>query len=354
MPATLTDFQILRPRFETSQENSLQWLAKAHSQNSPELYASLQDKLLRIGLGPEKIERRGVVIEDCLHERWHEMEVSYCASHPAGASLEKRMQVYDRVVSEVFERFYCTAKLPEHLIHVTCTGYHSPSGAQKVVAKKEAKTAVTHAYHMGCYAAFPAVRMALALPEADIVHTELCTLHINPALHEMAQLVVESLFADGFIKYSVKQGGPGLQVLALHEEIIPNTEEAMSWGVTERGLKMTLSREVPVLIGRALPAFLETLRQKAGLSSLANARFAVHPGGPKIIEHVARTLNLSPWQISHSLEILKNYGNMSSATLPHVWEALWRDRDVASGTFIISLAFGPGLTLCGGIFQCGR
>jgi predicted naringenin-chalcone synthase len=275
--------------------------------------------------------------------------------------FQKKSEFFDRIVTNLFERFYPEGlSLPNHLIHVTCTGYVDPSPAKKLVVKRGAgqTTTVTHAYHMGCYAAFPALRIAVGFSEpTDIVHTELCTLHMNPSLHETEQLVAQTLFADGYIKYSVQKEGSGsnkgLKVLALHEEIIDDSSEVMKWVCHDWGLKMTLAKEIPVMIARALPRFLETLSQK-GRISIEKAFFAIHPGGPKIIDQVAKILKLEPFQYRHSAEILRLYGNMSSATLPHVWDSMIRDEAVQSGTPIVSFAFGPGLCLSGGVFQCVR
>ena len=345
MGFVLTDFQTIRPEHILSQQQTLDWIAKAHTaaQKEPSFYSEIREKLLRLGLGPDKIQQRGVVIRDCLHENWEEMETY-------NGCFGKRMQLFDKTVTNVFEQFYSEKSLPDHLIHVTCTGYVSPSGAQKIAAKSQTPITVTHAYHMGCYAAFPAIRMAMGLSSSvDVVHTEVCTLHMNPYLHDTGQLIVQTLFADGFIKYTVQKEGPGLKVVSLYEEIIPDSNWAMSWGCESWGLKMTIAKEVPVLIARALPKFLE----KLGASSKA-ALFAIHPGGPKIIEQVAKILELEPWQIAHSRKILQTCGNMSSATLPHIWDLMLKDENIKDGTPIISLAFGPGLTLSGGVFACGR
>ena len=104
-----------------------------------------------------------------------------------------------------------------------------------------------------------------------------------------------------------------------------------------------------MVISRSLPSFVERL--KAGLRLQENILFAIHPGGPKIIEQVKAALNLTEEQVKHSRAVLQNCGNMSSATLPHIWESLARDPEVKPGTQIVSLAYGPGLTACGAIFE---
>ncbi len=291
-------------------------------------------------------------MSDVFHENWEKMQIYNLDHHPRGYGFKERMHFFDQAVEKIFETFYPPeVKLPDHLIHVTCTGYVSPSGAQKLVGRRKGRAFISHAYHMGCYASIPAIRMALGYDQSDIVHTELCTLHMNPCLHETEQLVVQSLFGDGFIAYSVvKQESPGFEVISLHEEIIPDTEACIKWGCEEWGLAMKLTKDVPVQIARALPAFLDRLNIK----DQTKCFFAIHPGGPNIIEQVAKILKLEPWQYTHSKQIMRKYGNMSSATLPHVWESLWKDPSVQEGVEVVSLAFGPGLTLAGGLFKCRR
>jgi predicted naringenin-chalcone synthase len=228
-------------------------------------------------------------------------------------------------------------------------------------------TAVTHAYHMGCYGSIPAIRIASgyaslpssALSNIDIVHTELCSLHMHPLLHRSEQLLVESLFSDGFIKYTLNtQKGTKLhlEVQALHEEQIPNSLKSMTWSCGDNGMDMTLAKDVPVFIARALEGYLKRLCSLAKLQTaiLKDAFFAIHPGGPKILQQIKDLLGLQPFQLEHSEAVLQHFGNMSSATLPHIWEKMLIDSKVQSGARIISLAFGPGLSIVGGLFEKGN
>ncbi len=75
----------------------------------------------------------------------------------------------------------------------------------------------------------------------------------------------------------------------------------------------------------------------------------MHPGGPKVIDATQHALELSDDQVAASRRVLHRYGNMSSATLPHIWTTLLEGGEVAAGTHIASLAFGPGLTICGAV-----
>ena len=280
--------------------------------------------------------------------------------------MSARTDLYAREVEIAFERLYADeSQPPDDLVHVTCTGYVSPSGAQRLVTNRRwgERTRVTHAYHMGCYAAVPALRIASGLARigndarVDIVHTELCSLHFDPSLHTPEQLVVQSLFADGHARYTLRddaRGEPALRLIALHEVLSSGSEDAMQWRLGDNGMRMSLSRELPVQLARTIRPFVTELLAKAGLD-LATERtrciFAIHPGGPKVIDVARDALELDERQVTASRRVLRQFGNMSSATLPHIWAGLLADDEVASGTNVVSVAFGPGLTFAGALLR---
>ncbi len=362
----LTDFQLIRPLYESTQKETLDWLVDAHvkAEGDEQFRSVIKEKLWHVGCKPEHIEKRGHVLSDFLHRDWDKMEVYRLHESPAGATLSVRAKIFQNEVDQIFDRYYPEgASAPDDLIHVSCTGYVSPSGAQKIVSKQGwgQATTVTHAYHMGCYGSIPAIRMGTGFlafdstkKRADIVHTEICSLHSNPSKHQLDQLVSQSLFADGFMKYSLTKASnqPRIKVLALREEIIPHSTKAMTWDVMDWGFQMSLAKEVVVLITRHLKEYLQRLSPK---EIPQNALFAVHPGGPKILKHVQDALQLKDEQMAFSFQVLKEYGNMSSATLPHIWDKILADPNIPSHTPIVSLAFGPGLTISGAYMEkiCG-
>jgi predicted naringenin-chalcone synthase len=376
MTLALTNFQLIRPRYEFSQENTLEWIAKAHAEaeklksnlppeNYQTFYDEIKEKLFKLGTGSGKVKKRGLQFPDFSHHNWHEMQIYNVHERHEGSTHEERLKFYDEATTQIFNEFYPeNAPIPSQLIHVTCTGYVAPSPAQKMLSKKKqpVQTLVTNAYHMGCYASIPAIRMGLGFlhenpkQSVDIVHTEICSLHLNPLFHQTHQLVVQSLFGDGYIKYSLssEKETKGLIPLAIHEELLPDTTEAMTWVAAGWGMQMFIAKEVPVMIARGLENYLKQLANKIGFSFeklLKEGYFAIHPGGPKVIEQIQKILELKHEQIYHSQKILQDYGNMSSATLPHVWKSLLEDDTVPDKSLIVSLAFGPGLNIAGGLFE---
>jgi len=375
--ASLSHFHSIRPPYETKQEDTFEWLIDAHAQSKKTAGASesevflfreeIRKKFWHVGCKPDRIEKRGHILNDFLHRDWDKMEVYRLNQFPAGCDLSVRMLHFESFVDGVFESYYPDgASPPDDIIHVSCTGYISPSGAQKIVSKRGwgSQATVTHAYHMGCYGAFPAIRMGSGFlksgkKQIDIVHTEICSLHSNPSLHQTDQLVSQSLFADGFMKYTLSEetGAPHLKTLGLHEEILPDSIESMTWNVVSWGNALFLSKEIPVLIARSLKGYLKNLCEKASLpeSILEKAMFAIHPGGPKILNQIQERLKLTDAQIAPSFEILKKFGNISSATIPHVWDAILKNPEIETLTPVVSMAFGPGLSISGSIMVkvCG-
>ena len=371
----LNQFQIITPKNRVSQDALLDWIIKCHQVSEP-ISAELIEKLFRrYGVKSTQISQRYLECDDVLSTNFAENEIYRIVDdHVHGASITKRAEFFSTRAYETFRKFYDVSQAPavndrpDHLIHVTCTGYISPSAAQRIVTEEKwnYQTDITHAYHMGCYAALPAVRLANSLVRSevtnaqnfktDIVHTEMCGLHMNPQAQTPEQMVVQTLFADGHVKYSATgiadKTGMNLKILALLEKVVPDSQHDMSWIPAPWGMQMNLSREVPNKIKLELKKFSGELFKKAnlGLDEAMKSVFAVHPGGPKIIDSVQEVLELSENQISESKKILFERGNMSSATLPHVWAEIL-NKKYPLGTKVISYAFGPGLTLFGGVFE---
>jgi predicted naringenin-chalcone synthase len=369
--ALLTRFVSTRPRHVYTQERSLEWLADVHGDShatSEGLDAAGRDRftarvrnaLERCACKPDKISQRGLSVSGIDASDVDGKDLYNLREQPRGKGSKERSRVFARIIDAYFEETYANEALPpDDIIHVTCTGYVSPNGAQKLVGKRDWGTRVTNAYQMGCFAALPALRIASgflanAATRVDLVHTELCSLHLDPTDHSLEQLVVQSLFADGLIRYSmVPEATSGLRVIALHERVLPDSADAMTWIVSDAGMQMTLARDVPARIASVLRGFMVELFAKAnrGVHDLKGSLFAIHPGGPKIIDGVRDVLELTDAQVQTSRDVLFDHGNMSSATLPHIWMRMLDDARIPAGTLIPSLAFGPGLTVCGALLE---
>ncbi|GAB3374582.1 beta-ketoacyl-[acyl-carrier-protein] synthase family protein [Azotobacter armeniacus] len=396
--AVLSDFtpvQLVKPVPQSfTLELSAYGFAQAYCLNNKitdkdgfrQVYMTMKEKFNKYALSAQQIKRRQLIFFPKVSDitvfdgefKIAEPEQAYLrlhdtASDPRGAGLQTRHESFAKVVDQALERmFEDTATAPDDLIHVTCSGYLAPSPVERMAAKREwFETTVTHSYHMGCYGAFPAIKMAhgflasshcgLTPPKGrvDIVHTELLSAHNNIADTRAENIITMTLFADGLIKYSVyteeelrRRGRHGLRVLAINEHLLPDSADDMTWVPGSHQFHMTLTPMVPVVIKRHVRSFVISLLERAGIDFEREKKeltFAIHPGGPKIVEHIQEDLGLADEQVVISKSVFLENGNMSSATVPHILKQILEEVDV--GTRVVCLGFGPGLTVTGMVLE---
>ncbi|MGK5023358.1 3-oxoacyl-[acyl-carrier-protein] synthase III C-terminal domain-containing protein [Janthinobacterium sp. RB2R34] len=349
----------------------------------------MREKIARYAVSTDQINRRQLVLfprvrdvrftggELIVQEPEHaHLRMFVDADDTKGIDLKQRHASYGKIVGDCLEDLFPEESTPpDDLIHVTCSGYLAPSPVERMVARKQwYDTTVTHSYHMGCYGAFPAIKMAhgflassqlseLVAPRerVDIVHTELLSGHHNIEDSGIENIITMSLFADGFIKYSMaspqyarQHGLRGLRVLAFHEHLLPDSADDMTWVPAAHQFQMTLSVMVPVVIKRHVRSFVDKLLGRAGLDFERDKHtlmFAIHPGGPKIVEHIQAELALRDDQVAISKTVFRENGNMSSATVPHILKGILEEKGIAAGTRIVALGFGPGLTVTGLVLE---
>jgi predicted naringenin-chalcone synthase len=244
-----------------------------------------------------------------------------------------------------------------HLISVSCTGMYAPGLDIELVNQLGLRPNVqrTCVNFMGCYAAFNALKLADAICRADpdarvlVVCTELCTLHFQKH-HEEDHLISNALFGDGASAALVlgRPSGdrPHLALEAFHCGLEPDGHTDMAWHVNDFGFEMTLSSYVPKLIQRGIRRLTDDLLHNLPVKLADIRHFAIHPGGRRILETIEKELNLTRLDNAPAYHVLREYGNMSSATVLFVLQELLKGFTASdAGAPVLSFAFGPGLTL---------
>ncbi|MGP3980550.1 type III polyketide synthase [Streptomyces sp. KR80] len=210
--------------------------------------------------------------------------------------------------------------------------------------------------HMGCFAALPALAACANFVRchqrpAVMLNAELSSLHLQPPPWDNGQLVVNSLFGDAMTAAVIQPGtngsgaGPGLDVLAIAARTDTEHEDYMSWNVGDHGFRMGLSPQVPEVLADHLPAMTRDLLSPYGIEFADVRWWAVHPGGPGIVDAVEQCLGLSRADVAISRQVLRDHGNCASAGLVLVMDALQNSTPLEPGQFGVGMAFGPGLTL---------
>ncbi|MEX2501562.1 MAG: type III polyketide synthase [Trueperaceae bacterium] len=247
-----------------------------------------------------------------------------------------------------------------HLITVSCTGFYAPGPDLDVVHGLGLRPTVER-YHlgfMGCYAAFPALRMARAFCRAEpdavvlVVLVELCSLHLRPS-RATDDVIAASVFADGAAAMVVSARAPSGPTLALDrfvDGLAPEGASDMAWTIGDHGFAMTLSAYVPRIVGEKAAFALAPLLEGTGVEPAHVPRWALHPGGRAIVDSVQRGMDLPEGAVADARAVLAAYGNMSSVTVPFVLARLLRDPGPEDEP-VLALAFGPGLTVATGLLR---
>ena len=182
-----------------------------------------------------------------------------------------------------------------------------------------------------------------------VVCTELCTLHFQKS-QEADHLVSNALFGDGAAAVVAQSqpaaNRPSLALTASHCGLEPDGCTDMAWHINNFGFEMTLSSYVPRMIQRGIGELTQRLLADLPVQLEDIHAFAIHPGGRKILESIEQALGLTPHDNRFAYEVLREYGNMSSATVLFVLQRLLSTLTAAdAGAPVLSFAFGPGLTL---------
>jgi len=249
---------------------------------------------------------------------------------------------------------------------VSCTGYATP-GLDILLARDlgmPVDVQRLHIGHMGCYAAIPALATLSDTVTARgkvgvLLCLELTSLHIQPPSPDREQMVAHALFSDAAAavtvapahrlaraqRLSAKGEGPeGLEVV----DVVARTDVAsaglMSWDVTDFGFRMGLSPRVPRVLRRHVGEVVEQLLSPHGLRRGDVEAWAIHPGGPSIVDAVAQQLGLEVDAVKDSHAVLRDHGNASSPTVLLVLQRIV-ERGITPGGHVVVMAFGPGLTL---------
>ncbi len=247
-----------------------------------------------------------------------------------------------------------------HVITVSCTGFTAPGLDYQVIRALDLSPKVDrfHVGFMGCFAAYPALKMADSFvrnnPDARVlvICLELCSLHFQ-FKQDRETMIANSLFADGAAAAIVgaadteEDPGTGYRIEGFASELLGDSESAMAWTVGDTAFDMKLSVYVPKIVQKNIEGIVERLSESVSQSRDDIDAWAIHPGGRAVLDRVCRGLGLNEEELWASFDILRDYGNMSSPTILFVLKHMLEDesRGVKPGESMFSAAFGPGLTV---------
>lgn len=273
-------------------------------------------------------------------------------------SMGKRNAIYKQAAPELalqaaknaLKNYQGDPKEITDIVFVSCTGVLAP-GIEAYLLEKLGlpnDTGRLGINLMGCFGAFKGLMTAKALAAMDpkkkilVVCCELCSLHFFRS-EKREVLLGSALFGDGAGAVIVGNGkDPLWQLDHFRSEILPSSQDEMTWEAGDFAFEMKLTSKVPKAIRASIRSFTESL---TNAKSFEGFNWALHPGGKAILEGIEKANGLTKDQTGASWEILKTCGNMSSATVLFVLEKMIGEKN------IISLGFGPGLSVEGMVLR---
>lgn len=269
----------------------------------------------------------------------------------------ERMVVYQReapiLAMEAVEKLRSHGAHLEHVTHLivtSCTGFYAPGLDIDILRQAGLRPGVQRTLigFMGCHAGLIGLRNAKAIVEADpeavvlMVNLELCSLHLQQT-DRIDRLVSFLLFADGAAASLITSRPGGLRIGDCASYLSLADAERMAWHIEDQGFAMTLDARLPARIRQWFrdSEELMPLRQSA-----ADDVWAIHPGGRLILDSVQEACGLTDDQMAASREVLRRYGNLSSASILFILGDLLADAPRTGGPRTgRAVAFGPGLTV---------
>lgn len=278
--------------------------------------------------------------------------------HPLGQRNSDYQTTSIELAEKLVEQALADAGLKpqdiDAVICVSCTGFMLPSIDAYLINSLGLRRDVRRIpiTELGCSAGAAALTRAreqlLAYPGSHVLvlSVELPSLTFQPSDERMAQLVSSLIFADGAAAVVVgpDDAGSGPNLLGSRTYTVPNTLGDMGYELDENGFHIVLSPLVPNIVCHSLGIELDRLLQSHNARRADLRWYAIHPAGPKVLEMIADDLDLNDGELAASWRVLRDYGNMSSATVLFVLSEMLKNPPAEAADLGIIAAFGPGIT----------
>ena len=240
------------------------------------------------------------------------------------------------------------------LITVSCTGIMIPSLDAYLINRLEMKQDVLRlpVTEMGCAAGVSGIIYAKNFlksnpgKRAAVVAVESPSATFQLDDFSMTNMVSAAIFGDGAacVLLSSHQEDQGPEVIAGEMYHFYEAEHMMGFDLTNGGLKMVLDVAVPDTIAEHFPLIIHPFLAKQNLNIADIDHLVFHPGGKKIVQLVEELFGTMGKNIDDTKEILRMFGNMSSATVLYVLERFMEPGRAKAGDLGLMLSFGPGFS----------
>ncbi len=289
----------------------------------------------------------------------------YSIMHPeevfTATSFEEKNNIYKREVVKLaeqslkksLEKVNLKPTDLDYIITVSCTGIMIPSMDAYLINSLKMKQNIMRlpVTEMGCAAGVSGIIYAQNFlksnpnKRAAVVAVEAPTATFQLNDYSMTNIVSAAIFGDGAssVILSSYEEDKGPKIIDEEMYHFYDATEMMGFKLVNTGLQMILDKEVPDKIAAHFPNIIHPFLEKNNLDIAAINHLIFHPGGKKIVQTVEDLFGSLGKNIDDTKEVLRKYGNMSSATVLYVLER-FMDKNLAKGEKGIMLSFGPGFS----------
>ncbi len=315
--------------------------------NGAEMFATTHGGFKRL----EPIYRNALIEtrHSCVPIEW------YLKPHSFGERndlfLENAVALMAESATKALDEAGLTADQIDCIVTVCSTGIATPSLEARLMQVMPFRPDVRRVplFGLGCAGGVMglarASEMAKAYPDSRVLLlvVELCALTFRAQDRSKSNLVATALFGDGAAAaiVSCRDDAPGPALGASHEHTWPNSLDVMGWEVADDGLKVVFSRDIPTLVQNDFQPIATAFLTANGLTASDIGGYVCHPGGAKVIDALEGIFAVSPGEMRHTRDVLRDHGNMSSATVLFVLRAALNAKE--PGPLLLT-TLGPGFT----------
>ena len=267
--------------------------------------------------------------------------------------VKESIQLGEQVLKKALNKASIQSNEIDFIITVSCTGFMIPSLDAHLINRLNMRQDIVRlpVTEMGCAAGVSGMIYANNFLKANpnkraaviAIESPMSTFQMDD--YSMVNIVSAAIFGDGAacVILSSYEGDEGPQILDDAMYHFYDAQDMMGFKLRNSGLEMILDQTVPVTIAEHFPKIIHPFLERNGLSMKEINHLIFHPGGKKIIQTVEELFSTLGKNIDHTKEVLRLYGNMSSATILYVLERFMNEH-ISKGEKGLMLSFGPGFS----------
>ncbi|WP_028987983.1 type III polyketide synthase [Thermicanus aegyptius] len=273
--------------------------------------------------------------------------------------LEKAVSLGKEAIQRALQKANLGTDQIRHFLFISSTGIATPTVDAYIIQDLGMDRHVmrTPIWGLGCAGGVVGLARAFELAKAYpkdrilLLALELVGLTFIPEDLTKSNLIAASLFGEGAAAVLIQgedlplpdQGRVYPHFHSAYGTLFPDSYEVMGWDLDENGLKVRFSRDIPAFIRKHLRNAVEEYLGKENLALSGISHYLLHPGGKKVLDAYVESFGLPPGKVEYSREILRHYGNLSSASVLFVLEKIYPQGQ--EGEWGMMAALGPGFSL---------